>query len=80
MSPDGRARTENPEGGPESRLWAAVVERAHGCANGSTDQELLTICSTQPPLSDDQVFVDLLQLQFGSGPNHVVAGSDENDF
>jgi hypothetical protein len=26
----------NPGGGPESRLWAAVVERAHGRANSST--------------------------------------------
>ena len=25
-----------PRGGPESRLWAAVVERAHECANGET--------------------------------------------
>jgi hypothetical protein len=26
----------DPEGDPKSRLWVAVVERAHGCANGET--------------------------------------------
>jgi hypothetical protein len=34
-------KPKNPGGGPESRLWAAVVERAHGCANGSTRRRIL---------------------------------------
>jgi hypothetical protein len=29
----------NPGGGPESRLWATVVERALGCANGESGKE-----------------------------------------
>ena len=32
----------NPEGDPESRLWVAVVERAHGCANSSTRRRTAT--------------------------------------
>jgi hypothetical protein len=31
----------DPGGGPESRLWAAVVERAHGCANSETRRRIL---------------------------------------
>jgi hypothetical protein len=31
-----RSLRESPGGGPESRLWAAVVERAHGRANSET--------------------------------------------
>jgi hypothetical protein len=31
-----RGLARNPGGGPESRLWAAVVERGQGCPNGST--------------------------------------------
>jgi hypothetical protein len=29
----------SPEGGPESRLWAAGAGRTHGCVNGPADEE-----------------------------------------
>jgi hypothetical protein len=29
----------DPEGGPESRLWAGVVGRGYGYPNGPTDEE-----------------------------------------